>query len=87
MITSTDNEFDERYQLSVDARQWFNHMADELQLFYRTSGHGMTPRDLFVEIERRFGDRLFTDVCVPHGYHAGGCIALAVEVAKEPKVA
>ena len=65
-----------------EARSWFDGMKTELRSFYRTTGKALSERQLFVEIERRFGDRLLHEICIPHGMIAGACIWAALDVAR-----
>lgn len=65
-----------------EARTWFNGLKADLRKFYREVGRSLTERQLFVEVERRFGDRLLHEVCIPHGMIAGACIWAAIDVAR-----
>lgn len=67
---------------SLEARSWFDGLKPALREFYRTAGKTLSDRNLFIEVERRFGDRLLHEVCIPHGMIAGACIWAAIDVAR-----
>ena len=69
--------------ITDEARKWMSSLAVELRAFYRTLGRTLSDRDLAIEIERRFGERLVKEVCIPRGIFEAACLVIAVHVAKE----
>lgn len=65
-----------------DARKWLHGMADELRHYYVQTGHLLSPARLASEIASRWGKRLFTEVCIPHGIGEGACLLIAIAVAR-----
>jgi hypothetical protein len=73
------------FQPSAQARAYFGGLVNELREFYRTVGCKLrSDRELFVAVERRFGERFLREVCIPHGLDAGACIHAAIALMKEP---
>jgi hypothetical protein len=70
--------------LSAEAREAYAPIAGQLRDFYAKAGHRLNDIELYAEIERRFADRLVTEICPKLGLLAGGCLVLAAAVAKEP---
>jgi hypothetical protein len=71
-------------KITSEARQWFsNNLINELKTFYQAYGKYLDRRDLFVEIEQRFGDPIMNEICVPHNLVRGSCILAAVHIAEE----
>jgi hypothetical protein len=38
--------------------------------------------DLFIAIERQFGDRIVEQVCIPHGVNLGACLIAVIEACR-----
>ncbi len=68
--------------VSPVVKEWYAPIADELISFYTDEGHKLEERDLFIAIEKKFGDRLLKEVCIPRGLFVGSCIWGAIDVAK-----
>jgi hypothetical protein len=68
--------------ITEDTQKWYNDMLSELQLFYNNSGYKLNDRDLFIEVEHRFGERLLKEVCIPKELDVGACILGAIAVLK-----
>lgn len=66
-----------------EAKKWMDKMRPELQAFYRRLGRNLTPDELAMEIERRFGDEILREVCIPNGLSEHACLLIAREVARE----
>lgn len=74
--------------ISDEAKAWFAPFAHELHEFYRGGGGGSLPDDrLAEEIERRWGERMLREVCLPHGMSQGACLLIAMAVAREAETA
>jgi hypothetical protein len=69
--------------LNPETRAWYDGMAADLKMFYGKVGARLTERELFIEIEQRFGDRLQKEICIPHGLTAGACILAAMAICRE----
>jgi hypothetical protein len=65
-----------------EALEWMQGMADELRQFYDSIGKRLTDTELAIEIERRFGERILHEVCIPNKLYQGVCLIIAAEVAK-----
>ena len=60
----------------------FEPLKADLQALYREIGNAL-PADAFpLEIERRFGERILQEVCIPLGLNLGACLIAAVAIAK-----
>lgn len=65
--------------LTDDGRGWFTgELGEKLVNWYRVRGKGLSERDLYLGIEKEFGEVIAREVCVPKGVHAGACLAAAV---------
>lgn len=69
--------------LDENAKQWMSGLAGQLRTFYARQGRRLTEADLALEIERRFGDRILHEVCIPNGLFQGSCLVIAMQIAKE----
>ena len=65
------------------AMKWAACLADELQSFYARAGSHLCDRDLYIELERQFGDRILMNVCIPKGISHGACLLIAAAVARD----
>jgi len=70
-------------EINENAKAYLIGLKDELRKFYRTLGRNLTDQELALEIERRYGEQILKEVCIPHGLYAGACLLIAMEVAKE----
>jgi hypothetical protein len=69
--------------VSEEAKEWMKPLIVPIQEFYAKLGRRMTDNELAMEIERRFGDRILEEVCIPHGLHMGACLLIAMQAAKD----
>ena len=69
--------------ITPDARRWFEGLAGDLHAWYQKAGRGLADRELYVALEKQFGERITNEVCVPHRVHAGACLAMAALVCRE----
>lgn len=69
--------------INDEARDWFNGLAEDLKKFYANQGRHLSKRELYFEIERRFGDRLLKEICIPRGLNLGACLIIAQEIAQD----
>jgi len=69
--------------VSDDARSAFSGMADDLRLYYKDTGKFLTENDLFLDMQKRFGDQIFKDICIPLKIINNSCILIAIAIAKE----
>jgi len=75
-------DFNSPFVPSPKAVALLRPLAPDLRATYHEKRHEWTDIDLMVAIERRFGDRIVRDVCIPTGLHDAACLAIAVEIAK-----
>ncbi len=52
-------------------------LKKDLMYFYKQNSN-LTDRDLYIQIERHFGNRLLLDVCIPNEMHTGECVVAAI---------
>ena len=70
------------FAVTAEARAWMVNLAQPLHDFYRKLGRVLSDDDLALEIERRFGEQIVREVCVPHGLTAGACLLIAVALVR-----
>lgn len=58
-------------------------VKEDLLKFYQEVGAKLNVRDLFMELERKFGDRFMKDVCIPHGISQGACLLAAIDIMRK----
>lgn len=73
----------EGFKVSDEAKTWLRSIAKPLKDFYLSMGRHMSEGELYLEIERRFGDEIMRKVCIPHGFNLGACLLIARAVAEE----
>lgn len=66
-----------------EAKKWMAPLLGPIHDFYRRLGRNMTERELWVEIERRFGAQISEEVCIPHGLDQGACLLIAIQAAQD----
>ena len=69
-------------KITPAAYKMMTYFEPELRTFYQQHGQGLQDRQFLFEIERRFGERLVKDVCIPNGLLMGACLLIALSVAK-----
>jgi hypothetical protein len=71
--------------ISVDeervAKAFPAELGQEIQRFFSRLGRNLTRVEMAAEIERRFGDRIVDEVCIPQGISEGVCLILALHFA------
>jgi len=65
-----------------EARQWVEPIVAPMRAFYAKIGRKMTDSELALEIERRYGERILTEICIPRGISAGACLLIALQAVK-----
>jgi hypothetical protein len=60
----------------------------ELRQFWLDKGQKLvvkdpTERELFIEVERLFGNKLISYICIPFNVQTGACITLAIEIMRK----
>jgi hypothetical protein len=72
-------------RLLVEGPQFVETRMGDLILpireFYIKGRRNITDAELAMEIERRFGDRILNEVCIPHGLYMGACLLIAIQAA------
>jgi hypothetical protein len=66
-----------------EAKQWMKPLLMPIREFYSKLGRHLSDRELVIEIERQFGDRILNEICIPHGLSAGACLLIALQAAKD----
>ena len=71
-------------RVNDEAKKWMSDLIPPIRDFYAKLGRrNITDAELAMEIERRFGDRILHEVCIPRGLYMGACLLIAVQAAKE----
>ncbi len=59
-------------RVTDEAKRWMSDLIPPIRDFYAKLGRrNITDAELAMEIERRFGDRILNEVCLPHGLYMG----------------
>ena len=71
-------------RVTDEAKRWMSDLIPPIRDFYAKLGRrNITDAELAMEIERRFGDRILNEVCIPHGLYMGACLLIAIQAIKE----
>jgi hypothetical protein len=71
-------------RVTDEAKRWMSDLIPPIRDFYAKLGRrNITDAELAMEIERRFGDRILNEVCIPHGLYMGACLLIAIQAVKE----
>lgn len=65
------------------SRLLFGTLRAEIRGLARALNVAATDEELRLEIERRWGDRILREVCLPNGYSQGECLVIASAIARE----
>lgn len=57
-------------------------MAGELREIYEKEWKNLSEEQIALEIEKKFGDRLVKEVCIPNNISYGVCLLIATAIAK-----
>lgn len=69
--------------VTEEAKAWFEPIVAQLRTFYDGEGRGLSDVNLAIEIERRFGDRILKEICIPHGLFMGACLVIALQLLRD----
>jgi hypothetical protein len=69
--------------ISDEARNLFSPMAEELISYYETCGKNLSEADLFIDVQSKFGDKIFDEICLPLKIMSNACISLAIAFMRE----
>lgn len=70
-------------KITEKAKFIFAPFAQDLRNFYQQLNDPTIPdSELAMEIERKFGERLVRDICLPLGLKDGSCLLVAVAIAR-----
>lgn len=72
--------------VSDEAKKWMTPLVAPIRDFYAKLGRRMSDAELMLEIERRFGDQILRDVCIPHGLAHGACLLIALQAIRDPNI-
>lgn len=70
-------------RVSDEAKQWMAPIIGPVREFYQKLGRRLTDAELALEIERRFGEQILREVCIPHGLAHGACLLIALQAARD----
>jgi hypothetical protein len=71
-------------RVTDEAKQWMSDLIPPIRDFCARLGRrNITDNDLAIEIERRFGEQILNEVCIPHGLYMGACLLIAVQAVKD----
>ena len=71
-------------RVTDEAKRWMSELMPPIREFYAKLGRrNITDAELAMEIERRFGDRILHEVCLPHGLFMGSCLLIAIQALRE----
>lgn len=73
--------FNSPLRLTERSAEMFEHLAGELKAFYNERP-GINEHDLAIAIEKEFGSRLATEICLPNNISLGVCLLIATAVAR-----
>ena len=73
-------------EVTDEAKQWMKPLLASIRDFYRETGGNLTDRELALEIERRFGEQILNEVCIPHRLSQGACLLIAIQAAVDEKI-
>jgi hypothetical protein len=54
----------------------------DIKAFYKTLNPNISDENLTKAIEKKFGDRLYAEVCVPNGLKSRMCYKIATELCR-----
>ena len=69
--------------LTQVARDWFTSLEADVKTWYRKTDKRVSDRDLFVLLEKEFGQRITDEICIPHQITREVCLAGAVLICRE----
>lgn len=69
-------------RLTPESARVMEHLAPELRAFRDDKFPALDEKQLALEIEKEFGDRLVKEVCVPNNISYGVCLLIATAVAR-----
>lgn len=70
-------------KFTSEIRAYLDPIRLSLREFHQAVGFKMNDTEELLEIERRFGDNLARDVCIPCRISQGSCLLLALAVARD----
>ncbi len=72
------------FKPTEQARKLFAKLAPELRDYYAKFGRRLTDNQIMFEIEKRWGDKIVKDICIPNNMNKGECLIIALFEAKQP---
>ena len=71
-------------RVTDEAKRWMGDLLPPIKEFYAKLGRrNITDAELALEIEKRFGDQILNEVCIPHGIYMGACLLIAIQAVRE----
>lgn len=72
-------------QITEEAKRLVAGLIGPIRQFYAALGRRqITENELAMEIERRFGDLVLDDICIPFGMTLGACLLIVIAELKSP---
>jgi hypothetical protein len=69
-------------RITDETKRWMSDLIPPIKEFYvKLARREITDAELVLEIERRFGERILNEVCIPHGLYMGACLLIAIQAA------
>ena len=72
-----------KVSVSPEARKAFEPMIPDLLAYFKNGGKKVADKDIALEVERHFGERILHEVCIPLGLDMGACLVVAIALMKE----
>jgi hypothetical protein len=72
--------------LNEATRVFFRNYIGDLRKFYEENCSSLSDNEIFVILDKEFGDHLMKDIGIPNNLTHGSVITAAVEIAKEPTI-
>ena len=70
-------------EAKLDLAQALGSALGELRSFYTRFGRHLTERELWIEIERHWGEVITRRFCIPRGYSEGVCLVIAAALMRD----
>jgi len=73
-------------EIDINAIEMIEPLVRDIIPFYREiliRRPNISDLDLFIEIEKKFGDSIVKSICVPHKLELGGCLLLIIMACKQ----
>ena len=71
--------------VAPEAIKWADHILPPIKEFYlnELASKNPTENELAMEIERRFGNKIMEEMCIPRGLQMGSCLLIVIQAVTE----